>query len=343
MSTSKPSHKRARFSSESSSQASRVFQEENPLALATQKKNDDSAMEDNVPDELFPRTFERLSLSIDPNYVKGLVDANIVGFNRPVAQRLPTLRYYQINVVNFRNTINNLVTGYLRRKLYESETMTTAQVDAEVLNIVPVITNACMAALYARLRTIHTQFQTYTGRFAARPSYTKDIELPLPLADAIQNFGVFAPLGLETNLLCIPVYPENIQNEGRSTQVWNSFDYESYLPVLTSLNIPVKSVDTRNKFGTPWWAYKVNYVDDHFDLRCIYPPRNYSNHTALLASMFARQDDEGEPIPIIQHLADDTKYPVRLREAPDGFQLRAFGALCHAPCEEWSQYAFISE
>jgi len=315
----------------------------NDLALGFVRRNTDDVMADDSSEELIARTFERLSLTIDPMYVKGLIDSNIIGFTRPVERRRATVRYYQINVENFRATIANVTEGYIKRKLYESDTMTFAQADAEVAAIVPVITNACMAALYARLRTIHTQYQQYAGRFGTRPSYTKDIELPLPLADAIQNFAIFTPLGIEENYLCVPLFPENVQNEGRSAQNWNSFDYESYLPVFQSLNIPVKSVDTRSKLGTPWWTYKVKFVEDHYDLRCIFPDRNYSGHSAILASIFARQDDNGNAIPIIEHLADDADYPVRMREVPDGYQLKAFGALCHAPCEEWSQYAYISD
>ncbi|GFP96432.1 hypothetical protein PHJA_001787300 [Phtheirospermum japonicum] len=204
----------------------------------------------------------------------------------------------------------------------------------------PIIVNACMAALYAKLRTIHKQFQTYATRFTAAPSYSKDIELPLPFADAIQNFGVFTPVGIEDNFVCIPVYPENIQNEGRSTQNWQSYSYEAYMPYMKGLGIPLKSVDTRLKVGSPWWTYFTELQDRHFDLRCIFPPINYSDHSALLASIFMRMNPaRDDAVPIITHLDTDVlDYPVRLREISDGFQLRAFSALCHAPREEWNQY-----
>lgn len=40
---------------------------------------------------------------------------------------------------------------------------------------------------------------------------------------------------------------------------------------------------------------------------------------------------------MVNSLDDDVKnYPLRARQLPEGFQVRAFAALCHAPREEWS-------
>lgn len=127
-------------------------------------------------------------------------------------------------------------------------------------------------------------------------------------------------------------------NEGRSTQIWEAYRYESDVPQLKSLGIPVKSVDIRLKIGSPWWTYKVELHHGHYDLRCIFSPSNYSDHSCMLASMFL--GTTGEPpvvVPIITHLPDDMPdYPVRYRQIPDGYQPRAFAALCLAPRHEWS-------
>ncbi|KAL8204947.1 hypothetical protein R6Q57_010570 [Mikania cordata] len=223
----------------------------------------------------------------------------------------------------------------MKRKLYELDSLAFDEVDNVLSKIVPAITNACMAALYSKLHFIHTKFRAYVDRYEARPTYTKEMELPLPLADAIENFGVFTPTGTEIHYVCIPTYPENIANEGRSSEYGSSYQDGSYLLYLKQMEIPVRSVDTLSDLGSPWWSYKVKYIYGHYDLRCIFPPSNYSDHSAISAVMFARANDDGEALAIIQHLADDKQYPFRLREAPDGDQLRAFGALCNAPCQEW--------
>nr|QPL17799.1 coat protein [Pistacia cryptic virus] len=290
---------------------------------------------------LIPRYHERLSLTINPNYLQLLTADGTLGFDRLPGQRMPSMRYYTIDLDVFTAAISNVMTSYLTLKLIEQGKMTQGQVTNEVAIQTPVIVNACVSALYAKLRNIHKSFGTYAARFNAPATYSKDIELPLPLADAIQNFGVFNPNGTLNHYVCVPVYPEGVQNEGRSTQLWQSYQYEAYIPVLKSLGIPVKSVDTRIKSGSAWWTYRPQLVDGHYDFRCIFPPSNYSEHSAVLASIFLVINDDDEPIPLIAYQADDVNYPVRLREVPAGFQLRAFSALCHAPSEEWNQYLLI--
>ncbi|KAL6526665.1 hypothetical protein OROGR_015755 [Orobanche gracilis] len=293
-------------------------------------------MPDAPRTELLLSEFERLSLSIDPGYVSKLVDANIIGYARLPAQLFPVIRYYTINIHVFRSAIQDLVSCFLRTKLYESQSMSFTPAEAEVTRMAHFITDACMTALYAKLHTIHTSYQRYSTRFAARPSYTNDVELPLPLADAIDNFGIFTPLGTETHYLCAPLYPENTLDEGHSTQEWSSHEYEAYSKYLEILEIPVKSVDTCQKFGSSWWTYKAEYADDHFNLRCIFPPINYSDHSALTASMFLSIDENRAVQQIIHPLVDDAEYPVRFREIPDGYQLKAFSALYHGPSDEWN-------
>ncbi|KAD5803118.1 hypothetical protein E3N88_14478 [Mikania micrantha] len=155
------------------------------------------------PQELVSKEFKRQSLTINPDFVDGLRAANIIGYARPISQILPTTRYYTINVDTFRETVTRFIEPYIKRKLYELDSLAFDEVDNVLSKIVPAITNACMAAF------------------------------------------------------------------------------------------------------------------------------------AISAVMFARADDDGEALAIIQHLADDKDYPFRLREAPDGDQLRAFGALRNAPCQEW--------
>lgn len=335
--------KKRKVAGEGSSGGSNIPNNERALVVAGQFRNAEPAQADGNASTLLPREFERLALTVNPDYVDKLRYSKTIGFARPAAQRIAAPRYYQINIVNFRNALSAVATDYLKIKFYEQGLLTYAEVDAELEELIPVLVNACMAALYSKLRNIHKSFQTYATRFNAPPSYSKEIELPLPFADAIQNFGVFSPVGTTTNYLCVPVYPEGVQNEGRSTQNWQSYTYESLSTYMRDLGIPLKSVDTRLKTGSPWWTYRREYRNGHYDLRCIFSPANYSDHSALLASVFlSKINAQNVARDIIAPLADDVlDYPVRLREIPDGFQLRAFSALCHAPREEWNQYLLL--
>ncbi|KAH0457705.1 hypothetical protein IEQ34_013020 [Dendrobium chrysotoxum] len=288
--------------------------------------------------ELVPRSVGLLSLTINPEYLQRLISSGELGYERPASRRIPEARYYEIDLDAFKRAMQRILLPYLDWKLNEQGKLTVAEIDTEVNRIAPIIVDACITALYSKMRVIHRQYGRYMTRFVNPPTYARDLELPLPFADAIQNFGVYQPQNVLTNFIYIPVFPDGIQNEGRSTEEWNAFKYEAYVPILKSLGIPVKSVDTRIKEGTPWWLYKVNIVDSQFDLRCIFPPSNYSDHSALCASMFITFDEGGENFtPIVKMKNDDPDYPVRFREIAVGFQLRAFSSLCHAPKVEWSQ------
>lgn len=78
--------------------------------------------------------------------------------------------------------------------------MSDALVNAEVDTMAPIIMNTCFAALYAKFGTINRQVQTCANRFKPPPTYTRDIELLLTIADVIQNNGIFTPSGIVQNL-----------------------------------------------------------------------------------------------------------------------------------------------
>lgn len=291
---------------------------------------------------LVPRSFERLMLTINPEYVTRLNHVKVLGFARTFAQRNPTYRYYTINLVNFRDAITSVLQDYLDIKYHDKGEWSNAQITQELAYIIPIIVDACVTALYARLRPVHKSLGTYANRFGPASIYHKDMELPLPIADAIQYFGTFNPVGTTTNHMCVPLYPENTPNEGRVTANWNGSLYETAIPMLKDLGIPFKSVDTRIKSGSPWWLLKSEIINGDIDLRCIFPPSNYSDHSALLASIFCLTNANNTEVrPVINFLANDVKYPVRFREIAPGFKVRAFAALCHAPREEWNQYLLL--
>jgi hypothetical protein len=290
--------------------------------------------------QLLPREFERLALSIDPDFLQKTKDAKIIGFERPVAQRLPNVRYYQINLNLFRSRIKSLFSTYLKKKLYAMRLTSENELTDEVETISNIVVDACCAALYAKLRNIHRQFQTHATRYTTPPSFNKEVELPLPFADAIQNFGVFSPIGTTSSIICVPTYQEGTMNEGRLNQVWESYRYEFYLERIKEAGIPTKTVDIHSKPGNSWWLFKYVWFHDHYDLRCMYPPINYSDHVATVAMMFAEDSTvPNQPAPQLLNTHEtDVQYPYRMMDNSPNSQHRAFAALCHAPREEWNEY-----
>ncbi|GER36771.1 pheophorbide a oxygenase family protein [Striga asiatica] len=320
MATKAPEHtlKKARF--------------EKTAALETSGSQEETAIRDA------DHSVKPLSLTINPDYVRKLKASNILGFQRLPAASRSTARYYTLRVDQLRSRFSYILENYLSIKLNEQEEILSFdEVTNKVNAITPIIVNACMTAVYLKLHNIHKSFQTHSTRFATPPSYTEDLELPLPFADAISQLGVFTPSGLTKNIFCVPVYPEGTENEGRSSEIWHNYDYENVMPCLRTLGIKLKSVDTKSEVGSAWWTFRHEHVYGHFDLRCIFSPVNYSDHACLLASMFIPHEnpDNDASSLIVFHNDDVPNYPCRLREIPPGFQLRAFSALCHGPREEW--------
>lgn len=310
------------------------------LILSASKTNEVEAQ----PDEssLIPRTFERLALTVNPEFLATGKARGQYGFNRTFASRNQTFRYYTINLVNFKATIVDLLTKFLTLRMREKNEWSEANIATEVDYMVPLIRDACCTALYARLRPVHRSIQEYANRFTTASVYTKDLELPLPLADAIQNFGPFTPAGIPQNYYCVPVYPENTQHEGRTDAQWRSSNYEAIIPRLKDLGIPFKSIDSRIKSGTSWWTLYPRKVGTSRDLVCIFPPINYSEHSTSVACLFLFDSEDGEnSLPIINFNQDEQFWPARARDLPIGYKLRAFAALCQAPRTEWNEYLLI--
>lgn len=299
-------------------------------------------VEEDDTTSYLPREFERLFLSVNPTFIERSRSINCVGYERAPIRRVPILRYYTLSHVHLRTVFTNVFSSYLTDRLFTQGLLTAGEITAEVERIAPLVANACIAAVYAKLRMIHRQFQTFAGRYQAPPSYNKTIELPTPFADAIENIGVFTPVSIEPHYVCVPTFAEGTQNEGRATQHWDSCEYEAYVPYLKSLGIGVKSVDVNKREGSPWWTLKFDWFHNHFNLRCIYPPINYSDHAAATAAMFALVPaGDAEPSQCCQAVNGDINYAIRLREMGTGSQLAVFTAMDQAPIEEWNQYMFI--
>ncbi|VFQ64431.1 unnamed protein product [Cuscuta campestris] len=193
-------------------------------------------------------------------------------------------------------------------------------IEVEANYIATLVRDACVTALYARLRPIHRALPDYSQRFETPSLYIEEMELPLPFVEAIQNFGPFNPTSIPQNYLCVPVYPENTLNEGRTAAQWSSLEYEATIPGMKEIGIPFKSVDTGVKSGTAWWCMHYERHGNSHDIVCLYPPINYSDHSVLLQ-----------------------EWPARFIDVPLSYPLRVFAALCHAPPAEWNEFVLMSE
>lgn len=288
---------------------------------------------------LIERPIAHVELVSNPNYLLRLKNSNVLAYERGEANRFTAIRYYDINVVNLRRNMSATLTDFLRWRYYQMGRLSDASVIEETTRVVTVTVDACMSALYAKLRTIHKQYPTYAGRYTTPPIYHKDLELPLPFADAIQNFGVFETQALITNHIMVPTYPEGTRYEGRSTEIFAANMYETATIYLKMHGIPLKSVDTRAKFGTAWWTYKAVVNDRLIDLNCILPFLHYSNHTSTCATMFLNTTAAGAIRPIITYKDEDEYYGTKVRSLRLDARYRTFSALCQAPRIEWDYYS----
>nr|XP_016456128.1 PREDICTED: uncharacterized protein LOC107780122 [Nicotiana tabacum] len=178
--------------------------------------------------------------------------------------------------------------------------------DAEAADHATVTADVCMSALYAKLRNIHRTFGTYSNRYTNSARYTKNIELPVPFAEAISNIGVFN-IEMTVNIKTIvPTYPEGTENEGCSCEEFPIARYCGILPHMKNAGIPLKSIDIHDTTGTAWWTFKVK-------------------HDAPLSLTRLK----------IRHIRRGWF------DIGDDAPFRAFAALCGGPSEEWNEFANI--
>lgn len=78
-------------------------------------------------------------------------------------------------------------------------------------------------------------------------------------------------------------------------------------------------------------------INRTYDLQCLFSPLMYTDHSAALCAIFLRyKSNTTEAMNFLRFHNDDENYGTRLRDLPQGHQLRAFAAFCHAPPVEWS-------
>jgi len=287
---------------------------------------------------LLPRQIQRASIEPNPAYLKRLEQRGEIGFRRLLGKKKLAMQLVVLDVSEFRRCIQHVLQGVLQLRYHSLGSYRNSEISAEIEEIVPLTADMCMSALYARLRSIHKSYGKYATRYSTAPCYTKDVELPLPLALAIEQIGSFETHSLETNTLVVPTYPEGTKNEGRRSDEYQVTEYLAYIPTFKELGIPCKAVDTRLKTGTAWWTYKVRNLIETTDLICLLPPSHYSDLSAQLRACFLAEVYE-DPLHCKDIIAIDEEAPTfgtKFRELPIGYNIRVFLALCHGPEEEWS-------
>nr|CAH2618750.1 putative coat protein 2 [Conifer deltapartitivirus]CAI5383871.1 putative coat protein 2 [Conifer deltapartitivirus] len=278
-----------------------------------------------------------LDLEINPAYLDRLKQSNTLGFTLPTGSRPLDATHIELDVKEFRKAVKHVMKSFLIRMFLEQNRLSNLEIQAEISTLVPLIVDSTMNAVYARLRAIHKQEGEHATRFNAPPTYTKDIELPLPIADAVQQLGPFEVKDVKKKYLIYPVYPANTLNEGRKRQVYSSRKYVSITSTLKELKIPMKSVVTQARSGSAWWTYKVVQNCGLQDLVCTLPPCHYTMHSANLRGVFLSDSNPVKDYQIINlsKLTDD--YGTMLRECGNGYNVRAMSALCHTRDEDYNR------
>lgn len=114
----------------------------------------------------------------------------------------------------------------------KSDQTNPVNITTRVEKMVSVCTDAVMSAIYAKLFYLNNGHTNYCSHFATAPTYAKNIELPLPYFEAVQLLGSFETRALVKNYLYVPIYPENVEIEGWTTEDWCTNQYDGLIPKL---------------------------------------------------------------------------------------------------------------
>nr|CAH2618861.1 putative coat protein 2 [Japanese plum-yew deltapartitivirus]CAI5383909.1 putative coat protein 2 [Japanese plum-yew deltapartitivirus] len=295
----------------------------------------DAATAGSVIDYVPKRAYQ-VTADVNPNFILDLKSNKELGYFRPINKIKSKVVFIELKIATIREIMTAVFRDTLiQRFMRQGRTKLTSAI-ASAVEVSPIVCDAVMIAIYAKLRYIHKQHGEHSKRYSEPPSYTKDIELPLPFAIAVQDLGTFESRDVEERCLYIPGIPEGTTNECRKEQKWSSFTYQCYIPTLKELGIPFKSVNINLKNGSPWWTYKVLKNAEKLDLVCPLPPLHYSPHSASVRAIFLKLSEkiEDDDIIAVDNLTLD--YGTMLREAGIGYNVRAFQALCHAPERDWN-------
>ncbi|CAN8308434.1 unnamed protein product [Cochlearia groenlandica] len=241
-------------------------------------------------------------------------------------QLVPTPRGYVVNIETIRRVFADVLNKILLSKLISKCDRTIDTATTLAYKASKICSDVCVCTIYAKQRNLHRYIGTYKGRFRGESYYSKDIELPLPFAIAIENFGLFKTFSMTKHYYYVfPVFPEGNMSE----EYLNMFEYESYLPLFDEIGLPTKCMDPNKRNGTAWWTYKPMYNGDSYDLKMPYHISNYSDHSSIVATMFLSHDDDDNDTcvvkPIVTPPCDDSDYGLHFRDIREGEQMRFRG------------------
>ncbi|DAZ87293.1 TPA_asm: coat protein [Arceuthobium sichuanense virus 6] len=287
--------------------------------------------------ELLPVAPSVLNYAANPNYLRLLRSRNEIGYFKTILKETLTSQSFEIVVSYFRYAMTQTLKSAILLRYLNSQEPRTSDAEAKINALVPLAVDVTMSALYARLRNLNRAFVKHATRYTSAPSYTKDVELPLPFALAIQEIGSFETQALSTNVVYLPTYPEGVNYDGRSNPQYKYAEYQSYVPFMKSIGIPCKTIDPNNKLGSAWWTLKVSNQHATTDLLCTLPQSHYSDHSVVLRQLFlvTPQGSSQPSDDIVNFGQNHENYGYRAKAVRPASNVRAFLALCHAPTEEW--------
>lgn len=284
-----------------------------------------------------PIKYSQLSQSLNERYKKWLKEKNILGWRRIPSEFKTRVKDIVLDLSVLRAAIKDVMTSVLRWRMIDDGGYTSDEVSTLATNIAKSVSEACMTALYAKLRFIHFQSRTHASRYTTRPSFSKVVELPLPLAYAIEGLGVFETHSEPEIRKIVPSIAEGTKYEGREEEEFNTLEYQDNMYLMNKLGIPMKTIIPQAQAGNPWWTYKVLKITEKLNLQCTLPPSHYTEYSAHLRSVFLANATKNEEQQLIGFDEVKPEYGTMFRERDIGFNRLAFEAICHSPEEVWNQ------
>nr|QRG29180.1 putative CP [Alloteropsis cryptic virus 2] len=289
------------------------------------------------PFELLKGTITRQTADFNAATLNLLVNRHEIGTWRVTSKKVLKNTCIDIDAKEIRRCMTDMLSTALTALYLNNGSMRTSELVTEIADVVPATVDVCMTALYAKLRNVNRFYSAKPTRYTEHPQFTKEIELPLPLALLVESFGAFETQSLVTNTIYVPTYAEDTQYAGRSSVTYPIVKYLSYTPTFKELQVPMKTIDPQIKTGTAWWTYKVKTVHAAHDLVATLPPTLYTDFSAQLRTLLLVPDPEknNEVQEIVTHPTSVVTYGYRAKALRTGIAVRTFLALCHCPEEFW--------
>lgn len=283
-----------------------------------------------------PVKYGQLSQSLNERYKKWLKEENILGWRRVPSEFKTRIKDIVLDLSVLRDAIKDVMTSVLVWRMTEDGGYTDEEVTTLSGSIAKSVSEAFMTAMYAKLRFIHNQSRTHASRYTTRPSFSKVVELPLPLAYAVEGLGIFETHSEPEIRKIVPSIAEGTKYEGREEEEFKTLEYQDDMFLMSKLGIPMKTIIPQTQAGNPWWTYKVLKITEKLNLQCTLPPSHYTEYSAHLRSVFLSNSVKNNEKQLIGF--DEVKpiYGTMFRERDIGFNRLAFEAICHSPEEVWN-------